>query len=145
MKVLKQVLTIGALLLLLILILFYFSKDLILNLYLSGNEPQDYRDTVREGLSYAPLVYPFMFFNIYVQVMFMAVNRSRPATILSFLENILFCNLTVLILPRLFGLTGFWLAISVAEMLTIAFSLFYIWKYRNAYGYGKSGIATELA
>ena len=144
-KVLKQVLTIGALLLLLILILFYFSKDLILNLYLSGNEPQDYRDTVREGLSYAPLVYPFMFFNIYVQVMFMAVNRSRPATILSFLENILFCNLTVLILPRLFGLTGFWLAISVAEMLTIAFSLFYIWKYRNAYGYGKSGIATELA
>ena len=143
-RVLHQILKISALLLLVILVMFYFGKDLIMKLYLSGNEPEDYRETIKEGLSIAPLCYAPMFFNIYVQVMFMAVSKSKPATVLSFLENIVFCNLTVLILPRLLGVTGVWLSITVAEIITILFSVFYIWKYRDAYGYGKSGLATEL-
>ena len=143
-KDLKQILTISTMLLLVIILLFYCGKSLFLKLYLSGNEPEEYRETIKEGLTLAPLCYPFMFFNIYVQVMFMAVSKSRPATILSFLENILFCNVSVLILPRLLGVTGVWLSITAAEIMTIAFSLFFIWKYRNAYGYGKSGLATEL-
>ena len=143
-KVFRQILKISCYLLLLILVLFYFGKDLFLILYLSGGEPQDYRDTIKEGLALAPLCYPFMFFNIYVQVMFMAVSNHKPATLLSFLENILFCNLTILVLPRLLGVTGVWLSLTVAEIFTIAFSVYYIWKYRNAYGYGKSGMATEL-
>ena len=143
-KVLKQILLLSAILLLIILVLYYFGKDFYMMLYLTGAEGEDYKGLIREGLAYAPLLYPFMFFNVYTQVMFMAVNRPRTATILSFLENILFCNLTVLVLPSIMGVTGVWISLPVAEIFTIVFSLYYIWKYRDHYGYGKSGLASEM-
>ena len=91
-------------------------------LYLSGNETPEYRSLLADGLWYAPFSYPFLFFNVYVQVMLMAVSRPKPSTVLSFLENILFNNLTILLLPRVLGITGVWLSFPIAELLTVLFS-----------------------
>ncbi len=127
-KVMKQILQISGILLLIILCMYFFGKDLYLNLYLSGNEGPEYRDLLSEGLWYAPFSYPFLFFNVYVQVMFLAVSRAKESTIISVLENIVFCNLTILVLPKLFGITGVWLSLTVAELITVLFSIFFFYK-----------------
>ena len=121
-KVLKQIFLISCLLLLVVLCAYHFGKDLYLMLYLSGNETPEYRSLLADGLWYAPFSYPFLFFNVYVQVMLMAVSRPKPSTFLSFLENILFNNLTILLLPKVLGITGVWLSFPIAELLTVLFS-----------------------
>ncbi|MBQ8996239.1 MAG: hypothetical protein IJ091_10535 [Oscillospiraceae bacterium] len=143
-KVIKQILLLSGILLLIIFGIYFFGKDYYLMLYLTGKESGEYRDLIYQGLSYAPYCYPFMFFNVYVQVMFMAVSRPKIATILSTLENIVFCNAAILILPKIVGIVGVWNSLTLAEMCTIIFSLYFVWKYRDHYGYGKKGIATEL-
>ena len=127
-RVMKQILLISGILLLVVLCMYYFGKDLYLGLYLSGNETPEYRALLSDGLWYAPFSYPFLFFNVYVQVMFMAVSRPRSSTVLSFLENILFCNLTILVMPKLLGITGVWLSLTVAELMTVLFSAIFFFK-----------------
>lgn len=75
--------------------------------------------------------------NIFASAMFTAFSNGKVSATISFLRTFLFIVAGILILPKLIGINGIWLAVPVAELLTIIISLIYINKYKGIYGYGK--------
>ena len=143
-KLFRQILTITAGLTLIVMAVLFFGRDLFIRIYVRGNVETEFRALLDAGLAIAPLGYLPLFFNVYTQSMFLAVSNSRAATVLSLFENVLMANLTMLVLPRVFGLDGLWLTLTVSELFADLLSLFFIWRYRDEYGYGKSGRAKAL-
>ena len=56
-----------------------------------------------------------MAYNVFSSGWFTALNDGKTSAILSFCRTILFMVVPVLVLPRLFGVDGVWLSLSVAE------------------------------
>lgn len=70
--------------------------------------------------------------NIFMSGYFTAIGNGKISAIISVLRSLIFVVATITILPSLIGLNGIWLAIPIAELLTIFFSvIFYIKKGRN--------------
>ena len=65
----------------------------------------------------------FSGFNIASSGFFTALSNGRVSAIISFLRTLVFIVLSLLTLPRFFGITGAWLAIPVAEFLTLVLAL----------------------
>lgn len=61
--------------------------------------------------------------NITSSGFFTALSNGRVSAIISFLRTLVFIVLSLLILPRFLGVTGAWLAIPVAEFLTLVITL----------------------
>lgn len=74
-------------------------------------------------------------YNILVSSMFAALNNGWTAGILSLLRTLVFQLLAVLILPKLIGSDGIWLAIVAAEILIFIVSAIVWKKNRPKYGY----------
>lgn len=67
--------------------------------------------------------YLFMGFNVYASALFTAVSDGKNSAIISFCRTFVFIVISLLILPKLLGITGVWLAIPVAEFLTLFLSV----------------------
>ena len=65
----------------------------------------------------------FSGFNIASSGFFTALSNGRVSAIISFLRTLVFIVLSLLTLPRCLGITGAWLAIPVAEFLTLMLAL----------------------
>ncbi len=65
----------------------------------------------------------FSGFNIASSGFFTALSNGRTSAIISFLRTLVFIVLSLLILPRFLRITGAWLAIPVAEFLTLVLAL----------------------
>ena len=65
----------------------------------------------------------FSGFNIASSGFFTALSNGRVSAIISFLRTLVFIVLSLLILPRFLRITGAWLAIPVAEFLTLVLAL----------------------
>ena len=65
----------------------------------------------------------FSGFNIASSGFFTALSNGRVSASISFLRTLVFIVLSLLILPRFFRITGAWLAIPVAEFLTLVLAL----------------------
>ena len=65
----------------------------------------------------------FSGFNIASSGFFTALSNGRVSAIISFLRTLVFIVLSLLTLPRFLGITGAWLAIPVAEFLTLVLAL----------------------
>lgn len=61
--------------------------------------------------------------NIIVSAYFSAVSQPKPAFFISILRGFAAITPAVLILPRLFGMTGVWLSVPLAELITLAAAL----------------------
>ena len=73
--------------------------------------------------------------NIFSAAMFTAFSNGKVASIIMFLRTLVFLSLSILLLPLVFNVNGIWLAIPVAEFLSILVCLFYFLKYRKIYNY----------
>lgn len=73
--------------------------------------------------------------NTFSSSFFTALNNGKVSAILSFCRTLLFQAVSVLILPALFGLSGIWSAIIVAEGLGIGLTVFCFRKYKDRYHY----------
>lgn len=60
----------------------------------------------------------FAGFNIFSSSLFTALSNGAVSALISFLRTLVFVVGSILLLPRLLGLDGIWLAIPVAEGLT---------------------------
>ena len=86
-----------------------------------------------------------MAYNVFSSGWFTALNDGKTSAILSFCRTILFMVMPVLVLPRLFGVDGVWLSLSVGEGLSLLMTLYYFVKYRKVWTpEGKSVGQTEL-
>ncbi len=73
--------------------------------------------------------------NIFTSAMFTALSNGKISALLSFLRTFVFIVLGILLLPLLLRVKGVWLAVPVAELLSLAFSLYFVAHYKNEYHY----------
>lgn len=74
-------------------------------------------------------------FNVFSSAFFTALNNGLASATISFARTLLFQSAMVLILPRLLGIDGIWLAVGVAELLALSVSIFLLVKLRGRYCY----------
>lgn len=82
------------------------------------------------------LNYLFAGINIFVSSLFTAFSNGKISAILSFLRTFVFIVSGLISLPMIFGVSGVWFALTVAEALTIVVSILFLIRYRKKYHYG---------
>lgn len=90
--------------------------------------------TTRGFMLYS-LSFLVMGFNVFGSSFFTALNNGGVSAAISFLRTFLFQILSVLALPLLLGLDGIWLSVVVAELLSVAVTVFFFFSQRSRYGY----------
>lgn len=79
--------------------------------------------------------YLILGFNGYASSLFTALNNGRVSAIIAFGRTLVFQCLSILILPKIFGLNGVFSAVVSAELLSVIVSTYFIRKYRYEYKY----------
>lgn len=74
-------------------------------------------------------------FNIFASSFFTALNNGLISAVISGLRQIVFGLICILLLPYLFGITGVWLSMPVAEVLCFIVSLLFILANKKRYHY----------
>lgn len=77
----------------------------------------------------------FIGFNIFASGAFTALSNGLVSAVLAFSRSFVFMLATMIVLPRLLGVNGIWLATPAAELMALALSVFMLLKYRKRYGY----------
>lgn len=76
--------------------------------------------------------------NIFASAMFTAFSNGIVSAVISFLRTFVFIVIGIMFLPLAWGVNGIWLAVPIAEILTLIISLICFVKYRHTYGYVKA-------
>ena len=90
--------------------------------------------TARGFMLYS-LSFLVMGFNVFGSSFFTALNNGGVSAAISFLRTFLFQIFSVLVLPLLLGLDGIWLSVVIAELLSVAVTVFFFLSQRSRYGY----------
>lgn len=87
------------------------------------------------GFKLFPIGFFFAGFNIYASAMFTAFSNGKISAVISFMRTFVFIIAGLALLPMLFGVTGIWLAIPVAEFSTFALAAICMYKGGHRYNY----------
>ena len=68
--------------------------------------------------------------------LFTALSDGRTSALISFARTFGFLMAGLLLLPRIMGDTGVWIAVPVAEAVSCLLSIGFLWHYRAKFGYG---------
>lgn len=81
--------------------------------------------------------FSFLFagFSIYGSSFFTALNNGIISALISFLRTLVFQVIAVLTFPLLFKITGIWLSIIAAEIMSAVITVLFIIKFRKKYKY----------
>lgn len=66
----------------------------------------------------------FLGFNIFSSAIFTALSNGKLSALISFLRTFGFIMIGLLIMPQFIGITGVWLAVPIAEILTLCVSVY---------------------
>lgn len=88
-----------------------------------------------EGFRIFSFAFLFCGINIFTSAMFTALSNGKTSAILSFLRTLGFVTIGLLLLPKLCGVIGIWLAVPLAEFIMVFFSAGCVFRYRKQYGY----------
>lgn len=117
-------------------------KKPILSLYFTDLTDPFVVEMASFGMNVVPYCYNIFSFNILVQEYSVAVSNYKASTFLSIMENVVFANLTVILMPIIFGKEAVWFTFLVSELFTLVPSLYVVYTNKDVYGYGKDEIAT---
>lgn len=143
-KICKQSCVLVLILIVILVIIIFTGRNVVLDLYLGNSSTGDIRSLAYKGLSIYPLALIFLGYNILVQEFANVVGRHKSSLFLSMMENLVFQNISVLLLPRIFGIDGIWFTFIVTEIASFVLTLIFVYKNKDVYGYGKSGVATFI-
>ena len=90
--------------------------------------------TIRGFRLYAA-TFALMGFNVLGSAFFTALNNGAVSATVAFARTFLFQSLAVLTLPLLFQTNGIWIATAVAELLSLAVTLYFLKTRKAKYGY----------
>lgn len=141
-KTFKMVTILIGILIAVISCVYFFGRNIIIGLYLKDGTAIEVRQMADYGMKVAPFAFFFISYNIFVQDFFNACSNSKVSTTLSIIENVILSNLTVILLPKMFGVKAIWYVLLVVEFITFFFSLESLYKNRFVYGLNPEGIAT---
>ncbi len=112
----------------LVTILFVFFPTQLVALFV---DPTDNAGVIAiEGFPYFATGIVFFILNVAIVGYYQSVELVRKATFLVFLRGLIFLVPCFVVLPMVFGVKGIWLAMPVAEMLTL-FVVFFLFKSRS--------------
>ena len=81
------------------------------------------------------LSFLFMGYAIYASGFFTALSDGLTSALIAFLRTLVFQVAAVLILPRIWEVTGIWLSIVVAEFMAVVLSAIFLLLKRKKYHY----------
>lgn len=110
-----------------VFLLSFFAGTQIVGIFAAENRAVF--DLARKGFTIFSFSFLFSGCNIFVSALFTALSDGKTSAILSFLRTFGFITISLLVLPTFLQVTGIWLAVPVAELLT--FLLAAIMKLRN--------------
>lgn len=117
-------------------------SDLLMRIYLpSATDAGEIfmREIAVRGLRIVSISFIVSGFNTFAAGLFTSLNKGAIATILNTVRTICFNLPLLLLLPRAFDLTGVWMAMPIAEGLTIIFSIIMLMAFGKRYHFlGKS-------
>jgi len=79
--------------------------------------------------------YIFMGINMFGSMLYTAFNNARESTAISLLRGIVFFMATLAVLPMIMGINGVWIAMPVADALTVIFTVYFFIRFRKKYHY----------
>ena len=115
----------------------YLSPSLVSIFAGSGT---DIYDITLNGFNLFQISFLLCGVNIFTSGMFTAFSNGKVSALLSLLRTFIFLSSGIIFLPSLIGVNGVWLSVPLAEIMTLVFSLFYISKYKNIYGYSHKSL-----
>lgn len=74
-------------------------------------------------------------FNIFASSFFTALNNGLVSAVISFLRTLVFQIIMIFLMPAIFGINGIWLAVTVAELLSLIICIIFIITNKKKYGY----------
>ncbi len=90
----------------------------------------------RDGFRLYAMAFLITGLNIFGSAFFTALGNGGVSALISFLRTLVFQVLSVLILPVYLGVSGIWLAVVVAEVLSLAVTAGLLMVNRKKYGFG---------
>lgn len=92
-------------------------------------------EIARQGFLIFPISFLFCGFNIFASAIFTALSNGKVSAVISTLRTFVFISVALLILPQFFDVVGVWIAVPLAELLTIFVSFTFILKNKKVYHY----------
>ena len=116
-------------------------KKPLISIFIPNPETSPIYAMTLEGLTIEYFAVMFSAGCIFTMRMFVALGAPKYAAVLSTMRNFVFRLIMIIVLPRMLGEVGVWLAFPVAEFLSCMVAATLIYLNRDNYGYGRSGIA----
>lgn len=88
-----------------------------------------------EGINIFAAAFLFMGINLFASSMFTAFNDGKTSAILSFFRTLVFLIVPLLILPHFLGVTGVWISLLVAEVLSIILAVYFFKVKKEVFNY----------
>ncbi|WP_032544259.1 multidrug efflux MATE transporter CdeA [Clostridioides difficile] len=88
-----------------------------------------------QGLKIFAFAFLFVGINIFASGFFTAFHNGKISAIISFSRAFVFIIIGIIILPPMLNMTGLWLTVPFAEVITIFISILFIKKYKCRYKY----------
>lgn len=101
----------------------------------TGEENHTYELAV-EGFFLFSFNYLFAGINIFASALFTALSNGKISAIISFCRTFVFIVASIVLLPMIMGITGVWLAVPLAELITLFISAWYLKGQKKVYHYG---------
>ncbi|GFI15155.1 hypothetical protein IMSAGC009_00311 [Lachnospiraceae bacterium] len=92
-------------------------------------------EIARNGFLIFPFSFLFCGLNIFTSATFTALSNGKLSAILSFLRTFGLITVLLLTLPNILGVTGVWLAVPIAELITMIVALVFLHRNREKYHY----------
>ena len=92
-------------------------------------------EIARNGFFIFPFSFLFCGLNIFTSAAFTALSNGKLSAILSFLRTFGLITVLLLTLPNFLGETGVWLAVPIAELITMIVALVFLKQNREKYHY----------
>ena len=92
-------------------------------------------EIARDGFLIFSFSFLFCGLNIFTSATFTALSNGKLSAILSFLRTFGLITVLLLTLPNFFGVTGVWLAVPAAELITMIVALFFLRQNKKTYHY----------
>ena len=97
-----------------------------------------------EGLTIELFASAFVAGCILINRIFVSFRNTKVATFLSIMRNIVFKLFFIIACPIVMGSKGIWWSFLLSEIAAFTLSSYVVYKNRDNYGYGSSGIAELL-
>ncbi|MDE6253646.1 MAG: MATE family efflux transporter [Lachnospiraceae bacterium] len=111
----------------------FFAGENIVKVFAENNK--NVFEITKVGFTIFSFSFLFSGCNIFASALFTALSNGKVSATISFLRTFGFITVSLLVLPRFLQVTGVWLAIPIAELLTLMLTIYLIFRNRKHYKY----------